>query len=103
MRFIIIGFLSLLIWGYVSWTAGSAGIAKWIAAVSLLLIGFVFQVIYARLVNRHLDAVAIPESVCVRLRNDRGIVPFWISGTGILSRSLLVAGTVWFLLETFGR
>jgi len=94
MRFFITVFLAIMLWGYTSFSACDAGIPKWITATGLALTGFIVQHVYARLVNRHFNAVGLPESVCVRLRDDRGVVPYWIAWIGIIARSLMLAGTV---------
>jgi hypothetical protein len=98
MRFIITTFLALLLWGSASFSATDVGLAKWVPAIGILLLGIVVQVLYSRLVNFHFNAIGMPESVRVHLRNDRGVVPFWIAGIGIAARSLLLAGTVMPLL-----
>jgi dipeptide/tripeptide permease len=102
MRFVITGFLALLLWGYASFSAGDVGLPKWIPAVCLAVIGLIVQLVYARLVNRHFNHVGMPESIRVRLRDDRRVVPFWIAGMGIIARSLMLAGTVFPLLEAIG-
>ena len=102
MRFFITVFLALFLWGYASFSAGNVGLPKWIPAVCLALVGLIVQLVYTRLVNRHFDNVGMPESVRVRLRDDRGVVPFWIGGMGIMARSLMLAGTVFPLLEAIG-
>lgn len=102
MRFVITGFLALLLWGCASFFAADVGITKWIPAVCLALTGLIVQLVYARLVNRHFNNIGMSESVRVRIRNDRGVVPFWIVGIGIIARSLMLAGTVFPLLEAIG-
>ena len=102
MRFVITVFLAVLLWGYASFSAGDTGLPKWIPAVGLALVGLIAQLVYARLVNWHFDAVGMSESVRVRLRDDRGVVPFWIAATGVVARSFVVAGTIMPLLEAAG-
>ena len=99
MRFIITVFSALLLWGFASFSAGESGLPKWVPAVGLLLVGLIVQVVYARLVNQHFDAVGMPESIRVCLRYDRGVVPFWVAAAGIVARSFMVAGTIMPLLE----
>lgn len=43
MRLVVTAFVALLLWGYTSFTAGDAGIPKWIPAVCLLIVGIVIQ------------------------------------------------------------
>ena|SRR3989304_3977370 len=102
MRLVITLFLALLLWGYASFSAGDAGFPKWIPAVGLLIVGIILQLAYARLVNSYFDAVGMPEAVRVRLRDDRGVVPFWIAATGIVARSFMIAGAILPLLEAGG-
>jgi hypothetical protein len=66
MRFVITAFLALLLWGYGSYWTDDAGLSKWIPAAGLLAVGVILQLVYARLVNSHFDAVGMPrEYVCV--------------------------------------
>lgn len=102
MRFVITVFFALLLWGFASFTAGGAGLPKWVPVIALLLVGIILQLVYTRLVNSHFDAVGMPEEVRVRLRDDRGVVPFWIAGAGIVARSFMVAGAILPLLEVAG-
>ena len=102
MRFAITFLLAMLLWGYASLATDDAGIPKWISVVGLLFVGIVLQLIYTRLINWHFDAIDMREAVRWRLRNDRGIVPFWIAGTGIVARAFIVAGTILPLLEAVG-
>jgi hypothetical protein len=92
MRLIITVFLALLLWGSASFAAGAAGIPKWIPAICLLIVGVVMQLVYARLVNSHFDTVGMADSVRVLLWDDRGVVPLWITITGMLARALIIAG-----------
>lgn len=94
--------LAILQWGYVSTAMPGLGIPKWIAAVVLLIVGIALQLTYARLVNSHFDAVGMPEAVRLRLRDDRGVVPFWIATVGVVARSFMMAGTILPLLEAAG-
>ena len=55
-----------------------------------------------RLVNRHFDAVGMPEIVRAGLKDDRGVVPLHVAVTGIVARSLLIAGSIMPLLEAAG-
>jgi len=102
MRFVTAAFLALLLWGYASFSAGDAGLPKWIPAAGLLAVGVMLQLVYVRLVNSQFDAVGMPQAVHVRLRNDRGVVPFWIAATGIVARSFMIAGVVLPLFEAAG-
>lgn len=102
MRFVISALLALLLWGYTSFSATAAGLPKWIPAAGLFAVGIILQLVYARLVNLHFDAVGMPEAVRVRLRNDRGVVPFGIAATGIVARSFMIAGVVLPLFEVAG-
>lgn len=102
MRFAVTVILALLLWGYASFSAGNAGISRWIPAVCLVFVGLIGQLIYARLVNRHFDAVGMPEIARAGLKDDRGVVPIYVAVTGIAARSLLIAGSIMPLLEVAG-
>ena len=102
MRFVITVFLAFLLWGSASFAAVGAGIPKWIPAICLLIVGVVIQLVYARLVNSRFDPVGMADLVQVGLRDDRGVVPLWITITGMLARALMIAGAVLPLLEAGG-
>lgn len=102
MRFIITGFFSLLLWGFVSFYSIDIGLPKWIAAICLVIIGITVQIIYAHLVNFHFDNIGLSELERNRLKSDKGVVPLWIVGVGFIARILMVSGTIFPLLELLG-
>jgi hypothetical protein len=61
-----------------------------------------FQILHARLVNKHLDALGLSGAKRGRLRNDRGVVPWRVGAVGILARIFLVAGVPLPILNAIG-
>ena len=70
----------------------------WLLALGFFVLGMIVQMMYARIVNTHLRAIGMPETMRARLRSDRGF-PFSIVMIGILSKALFLAALGSLLLQ----
>lgn len=102
MRAIIVIVLAFVFYGFGRYAQASLNTSAFMTAVTLVACGILLQIVYAWLVNLSLNASGMLHWDRVRLRNDAGIVPIWISAVGFCARALLLAGTLLPILHAIG-